>query len=75
MIDEDIMVLQNSTDLVKVVLGPCSGAYQACHDANQAMMKAEEVSDVEEEEVPVPLAFPKIKAEPEVSCMSLYVHC
>jgi hypothetical protein len=38
-------------------------------------IKAEEVSDIEVEEDPVPITFPKIKAEPEVSCMSLYVHC
>jgi hypothetical protein len=37
-------------------------------------VKVEEVSDVEEEEDPVPITFTKIKAEPEVSCMSLYVH-
>ncbi|PNF43647.1 hypothetical protein B7P43_G18413 [Cryptotermes secundus] len=32
-------------------------------------VKAEAVSDAEEEEDPVPLTFPEIKAEPEVSCM------
>jgi hypothetical protein len=76
LIDEDIVALQNCTNLEKVVLGPCGGAYQTCHDASQAMkMKAEKMSDAEEEEVPVPIAFPKIKAEPEVSSMSLYVDC
>jgi hypothetical protein len=33
------------------------------------------VSDAEEEAGPVPIPFPKIKTEPEVRCMSLYVHC
>jgi hypothetical protein len=36
-------------------------------------IKVEKVSDTEEG--PVPITFPKIKAEPEVRCMSLYVHC
>jgi hypothetical protein len=44
--------------------------YPASHDASQAMnIKAEEVSDVEVEEVPVAITFPEIKAEPEVSSM------
>jgi hypothetical protein len=34
-------------------------------------MKAEELSDAEEEEYPVPIIFPKIKTEPEVSCVSV----
>jgi hypothetical protein len=33
-------------------------------------IKAEEVSEVKVEEDPEPITFPKIKAEPEVSCMS-----
>jgi hypothetical protein len=44
-------------------------------DANQAKnIKSEEVSDTEGEEDPVPMTFPKIKAEAEVSCMSLCAH-
>jgi hypothetical protein len=38
-------------------------------------VKVEEVSVAEEEVGPVPISFPKIKAEPEVRCMFLYVHC
>jgi hypothetical protein len=38
-------------------------------------IKSEEVSDAGKEEDPVQITFLKIKAEPEVSCMSLYVHC
>jgi hypothetical protein len=50
------------------------------HNANQAMnIKAEEVSDVEEQKEeggdPMSVTFQEIKAEPEVSCMSLYVPC
>jgi hypothetical protein len=35
----------------------------------------EEVPGAEEEEIPMPIALQEIKAEPEVRCMSLYVHC
>jgi hypothetical protein len=46
------------------------------HDASQAMaIKAEEVSDAKEEEDPMPIMIQEVKAEPEVSCMSLHVHC
>jgi hypothetical protein len=43
------------------------------HDANKFInAKAEEVSDVEED--PVPISFPQIKDEHEVSCVSV-CHC
>jgi hypothetical protein len=48
---------------------PHGETYPAPHDANQAVNI--KVSDAEEEEDPVPITFPKIKAEPEVSCL----HC
>jgi hypothetical protein len=38
-------------------------------------MKAEEVSDAEEEADPVAVTFLEMKADAEGSCMSLYVHC
>jgi hypothetical protein len=44
-------------------------------DASQAIKIKVVVSDAEEEVGPVPISFPKIKTEPEVSCMSPYVHC
>jgi hypothetical protein len=70
MIDKDMMVLQIYTNLEEFVPGPCGETYPTSDDANQTMnIKAEEVSDAEEEEGPVPITFPKIKAEPEVSCM------
>jgi hypothetical protein len=48
---------------------PYSEKYPASHDADQAMkMEVKEGSDVEVEDDPVPISFPKIKAEPEVSC-------
>jgi hypothetical protein len=68
--------LQNYTNSKDVVVGPYSQTYPACHDASQAMaIKAEEVSDTKEEEHPVPVTIQEAKAEPEVSCVSLYVHC
>jgi hypothetical protein len=70
------MVLQNYTDLGNAVPGPCGETCTTSHDATQAMnIKAEEVSDAGEQEDPVQITVLKIKAEPEVSCMSLYVHC
>jgi hypothetical protein len=51
-------------------VGPYGETYPAYHDGSQAMnVKAEEVSDAEEEEDPVPITFPEIKAEPQVSFM------
>jgi hypothetical protein len=38
-------------------------------------MEAEEVSCAEEKQDPVPITFPEIKAEPEVSSVPLYGHC
>jgi hypothetical protein len=71
-----MIVLQNYTNLEEVVPGPCGETYLVSHDADQVKnIKAEEGSDVDEEEDPVPITFPKIKVEPEVSCMSPCVHC
>jgi hypothetical protein len=76
MIFKDILVLQNCTNLEKEVLGPCNETYPTSNDANQAKnIKDEEVSYAEEEEDPVPKPVLKIKAEAEVSCMTLYAQC
>jgi hypothetical protein len=54
----------------------CGEPNPTSRDASQAInIKTEEVSDAEEEVGPVPITFPKIKVEPQVRCMSLYVHC
>jgi hypothetical protein len=67
-----IVFLQNYTDLEEVVPGLCCEMHPTSDAANQTMnIKAEEVSDVEENTEPV--TFRKIKAEPEVSCMSVCV--
>jgi hypothetical protein len=70
-----VIVLQKCTNLEEVVPGPCGEMHTTSDDANHSMnIKAEEVSDVEED--PEPTTFPEIKAEPEVSCMSVCVcHC
>jgi hypothetical protein len=52
-------------------VGPYGEGHPVSHHANEALnMKVKEGSDAEEEEGPVPITFPEIKAEPEVSCMS-----
>jgi hypothetical protein len=53
-------------------MGPYGVTYPASHDENNAVnVKAEEVSDAEEEEDPL-LTFPEIKAESEVSSMCTF---
>jgi hypothetical protein len=76
MIDRHKFVLQSYTSSEKVLVGPHCETYPACFDGNQAMnMKAEEVSYAEEKQDPVPVTFPQIKAEPEVSSVPLCGHC
>jgi hypothetical protein len=71
-----MIVLQNCANSEKVLVCPYGETYPACHDGNQAMnIKSEEGSDTAEEVDPVPITFLEMKAGPEVSCMSLYVHC
>jgi hypothetical protein len=73
---KDVMALQNYTNVDKVVPGSYDDTYPTSDDGDQAMnIKAEEVSEVKVEEDPQPITFPRIKAEPEVGCMSLCVHC
>jgi hypothetical protein len=74
MIDKDVMVLQNHTNSAMELWDRYGEQNPTSGDASQAInMKVEKVSDVEEEVGPVPIKFPKIKTEPEVRCMSLYV--
>jgi hypothetical protein len=76
MIDKDVMGLQYRTNSRMEVQDPCGETDPTSGDASQAFrIKMEEVSDADDDAVPVPITFPKIKAEPEVRCMSLYVHC
>jgi hypothetical protein len=47
---------------------------ESSHDICQAFsIKAEVLSGEEEEEDPLTIPFPEIKAEPEVSCVTLYM--
>lgn len=74
MFDKDV-VLQRYTDSESILEGPYGETYPACHDGDQAMnVKTEDMSATKPEVDPVPITFQKIKAEPQVSCMSLYVH-
>jgi hypothetical protein len=67
-----MMVLQDYTNSEDVLVGPYGETYPACYDADQAFnIKAEEVSDAEEEEDVLPKTIQEIKAEPEVSCMCI----
>jgi hypothetical protein len=65
-----MLVLQDCAHSQEDVPGSCTETYStSSHDANQAInIKVEDVSDVEEEENPVPISFPGIKAEHAVSC-------
>jgi hypothetical protein len=71
MIDTTLVVLQDLIDSDKLQ-GLCSEMSPASsQDAYEATrVKAEVLSDAEEEEHPVPLTFAGIKTEPEVSCLS-----
>jgi hypothetical protein len=75
MIDKDVMVLQNRTNSAMEQRDPCGEPNPTAGDASHTIYIKVEVSDTEEEVGPVPITFPEIKAEPEVRCMSLYVHC
>jgi hypothetical protein len=74
MIDIASVVLQNLTDSEEVQ-GRCS---ETCPTISHELylpisIKAEVLSDVEEEEDPLAITFSGIKAEPEVSCGSVSV--
>jgi hypothetical protein len=70
MTDKGMLVLQDSAHSQEDVPGSYAETCPACsNDAFRTIsIKFEEVSDVEEEEDPVPISFPGIKAEHEVSC-------
>jgi hypothetical protein len=66
------VVSQNHTDLEKV-RSLCNKMYatSSCDGYQAVTVKAEVFSDAEEEEYPVRKTFLGIKAEPEVSCVSI----
>jgi hypothetical protein len=61
------MVFQSYTNSEDVLVGPHGETYPIPHDAQAKNVKAEAVSDAEEEEDPLAITSPEIKAEPEVS--------
>jgi hypothetical protein len=63
-----VMVLQNSTDLLKVEPGSSSETCPTSHDGTQDIDIKVEVADTEEVEDPLLIALPEIKAKHEVSC-------
>jgi hypothetical protein len=64
-VDDGTMVLQICTHFLKIEPGSSSEACpKSSHDGIQ-------ISDVKVEEDPVPITFPGMKAEHEVSCMSV----
>jgi hypothetical protein len=66
---------QNPADLEGVHVGGLRGEIcpASSHDAYQDIsIKAEAPSDAEAEEDPLAITFPGIKAEPEVSCVSVF---
>jgi hypothetical protein len=68
-----MMVLQNYTNLRKLVPGSCSETNLTSCDGNHAIsIKVEDVTDTQEEqEDPLLTEFPLIKVEHEVSCLSV----
>jgi hypothetical protein len=47
---------------------------ETCHAGVQAInIKVEELTDAEEEKCPMPITFPGIKVEDEVSCVCVYI--
>jgi hypothetical protein len=75
MIVKNLIFLQKCTNSATEVHDPCGEPNPRSPVASQVInIKVAEVSDAEEEVGPVPITFPEIKAEPEVRCMSLYVH-
>jgi hypothetical protein len=62
--NESVVVLQNSMDLLNAVPGSDT---EMCYDGNQVIdIKAEDVTDIQEDEHPVQIACPVIKTEQEV---------
>jgi hypothetical protein len=71
--DNGMVVLQNCSDIQKDLPGSHSEACESfSHIGAQAVnVKFEEFSDIDDRKDPVPMTVVGIKAEHEVSCMSL----
>jgi hypothetical protein len=74
-IDKGMVVLQNYMDLQKDVPGLCSEmCLSSSHDENQVINIKVEATDIQEDEHPMLITFPVIKAEHKVSCISVRFH-
>jgi hypothetical protein len=72
MIHIGAVVLQICTDILKDETGLCSKMCPTSLDGSQAIdVKFQKSSDVEEDDDPVAITFPALKADHEVSCMSM----
>jgi hypothetical protein len=73
MVDKCMMVLQNYMDSLKAEPGSDS---ESCCDENQVIdMKVEDVTDTQEDEHPVLITSPLVKAKQEVClCIQSYSH-
>jgi hypothetical protein len=73
MTDNSMMVLQGSLDSQKDVPRSHSEVCPSSHAGDQAInIKVEEFSDTEDSKDPVPITVIGLRAEHEVSCMSLF---
>jgi hypothetical protein len=70
MIDEDLMFLQNCMDFVKVAPSSQSNTWLTSDCGCQFNdIKAEYITDIQQQEDPLLIAYPVIKSEREVSCV------
>jgi hypothetical protein len=69
--DKDMLILQISTDLLKVEPGLYSEACLAssCDGYEFTGIKCEQISDTEDDEDSVPVIYPAVKGKRKVSCM------
>jgi hypothetical protein len=69
-----MLVLQNCINLQEAVPGSYSETCLTSHDESQVIdIKVEDAADIQEEEDPLLITSPEIKAEHEVSFMSLCI--
>jgi hypothetical protein len=69
-----MVVLQNCMSVQEVVPGSYSETCLTSHYENQVIdIKVEDAADIQEEEDPLLITSPEIKAEHEVSFMSLCI--
>jgi hypothetical protein len=65
------MVLQNYVDLLKVEPGSYNETFLTSHDGSQVHSMNVEVTNVQDENDPLLISLPVIKAEHEVRCLCI----